>query len=90
MDGHAYTVITCLNDVGGTEHDLVKVRNPWGKGGTCFKASREHEKIEKSRFASLCINFFKYFQIFLMTSILFYTVDRSLMAARRVYLGSLE
>lgn len=32
VDGHAYTVITCLNDVAGTEHDLVKVRNPWGKG----------------------------------------------------------
>lgn len=32
VDGHAYTVITCLNDVAGTEHDLIKVRNPWGKG----------------------------------------------------------
>eukprot|EP00425_Heterocapsa_triquetra_P037167 CAMPEP_0195064068 /NCGR_PEP_ID=MMETSP0448-20130528/10275_1 /TAXON_ID=66468 /ORGANISM="Heterocapsa triquestra, Strain CCMP 448" /LENGTH=52 /DNA_ID=CAMNT_0040095057 /DNA_START=51 /DNA_END=206 /DNA_ORIENTATION=- len=30
--GHAYTVITCLNDVAGTQFDLVKVRNPWGKG----------------------------------------------------------
>ena len=24
VDGHAYTVITCLNDVAGTTHDLIK------------------------------------------------------------------
>mmetsp|Transcript_95947 Transcript_95947/g.248069 ORF Transcript_95947/g.248069 Transcript_95947/m.248069 type:complete len:520 (+) Transcript_95947:60-1619(+) len=30
--GHAYTVITCLNDAAGTKFDLIKVRNPWGKG----------------------------------------------------------
>jgi len=32
VDGHAYTVITCINDVAGTQFDLIKVRNPWGKG----------------------------------------------------------
>jgi hypothetical protein len=32
VDGHAYTVLTCVNDVAGTEFDLIKVRNPWGKG----------------------------------------------------------
>jgi len=32
VDGHAYTVLECINDVAGTEFDLIKVRNPWGKG----------------------------------------------------------
>jgi len=32
VDGHAYSVLECLNDVAGTEVDLIKVRNPWGKG----------------------------------------------------------
>ena len=32
VDGHAYSVLRCVNDVAGTEHDLIKVRNPWGKG----------------------------------------------------------
>ena len=32
VDDHAYSVIECLNDVAGTPIDLIKVRNPWGKG----------------------------------------------------------
>ena len=32
VDGHAYTVLDCVNDVAGTQFDLVKVRNPWGSG----------------------------------------------------------
>jgi len=32
VDGHAYTILDCVNDVAGTEFDLIKVRNPWGKG----------------------------------------------------------
>lgn len=32
VDGHAYTVLTCVNNAGGTDFDLIKVRNPWGKG----------------------------------------------------------
>ncbi|CAL1162657.1 unnamed protein product [Cladocopium goreaui] len=32
IDGHAYTLITCLNNVAGSGHDLVKLRNPWGEG----------------------------------------------------------
>jgi len=32
VDNHAYSVIECLNDVAGTDIDLIKVRNPWGKG----------------------------------------------------------
>jgi len=32
VDGHAYTVLTCLNDAGGTGFDMIKMRNPWGKG----------------------------------------------------------
>jgi len=32
VDGHAYTVMTCIVDVAGSGFDLVKVRNPWGKG----------------------------------------------------------
>ena len=32
VDGHAYTVLTCVRNVAGTEFDLAKVRNPWGSG----------------------------------------------------------
>jgi hypothetical protein len=32
VDGHAYTILTCVNNAGGTEIDLIKVRNPWGRG----------------------------------------------------------
>jgi hypothetical protein len=32
VDNHAYSVIDCFNDVAGTPIDLIKVRNPWGKG----------------------------------------------------------
>lgn len=32
VDGHAYTVITSVSKVAGTNFDLVKVRNPWGRG----------------------------------------------------------
>ena len=31
-DGHAYSVLTCLNDVAGTDIDLIKMRNPHGRG----------------------------------------------------------
>ena len=32
VDGHAYSVLECHNDVAGTDVDLIRVRNPWGKG----------------------------------------------------------
>ena len=32
VDGHAYTVLTCVDNAGGSEFDLIHVRNPWGKG----------------------------------------------------------
>lgn len=32
LDGHAYTVIACMSNVGGTNIDLIKIRNPWHKG----------------------------------------------------------
>jgi len=32
VDGHAYSVIACHNDVAGTEFDLIKMRNPHGRG----------------------------------------------------------
>lgn len=32
VDGHAYTVMTCMADVAGSGINLVKVRNPWGRG----------------------------------------------------------
>lgn len=32
VDGHAYTVLTCLHDIAGSGINLIKVRNPWGKG----------------------------------------------------------
>jgi hypothetical protein len=32
VDGHAYAVITSVSQVAGTNLDLVKVRNPHGRG----------------------------------------------------------
>jgi len=32
VDGHAYSVLECVNDAAGTDIDLIKMRNPWGKG----------------------------------------------------------
>ena len=32
VDNHAYSVIQAINDVAGTDIDLLQVRNPWGKG----------------------------------------------------------
>eukprot|EP01068_Selenidium_serpulae_P016756 Selendium_serpulae@DN6318_c1_g1_i6.p2 len=32
VDNHAYSVLRVENDVAGTEHDLIQVRNPWGRG----------------------------------------------------------
>jgi len=32
VDGHAYTVLACENDVAGTQFDMIKLRNPWGNG----------------------------------------------------------
>jgi len=30
VDGHAYTVLACIQNAGGEGFDMVKVRNPWG------------------------------------------------------------
>jgi len=32
VDGHAYTILSCIDSAGGSKYDMVKVRNPWGKG----------------------------------------------------------
>jgi len=37
VDGHAYTILDCIDDAGGKrtdnlQFDMIKVRNPWGKG----------------------------------------------------------
>ena len=33
VDGHAYSVLSCVRNAGGNEEvDLIKMRNPWGKG----------------------------------------------------------
>jgi Calpain family cysteine protease len=32
VDNHAYSVLESINDVAGTEIDMIKVRNPWGRG----------------------------------------------------------
>jgi len=32
VQGHAYTILQCANDVAGTDKDLIQVRNPWGHG----------------------------------------------------------
>lgn len=32
VDGHAYTIIDCIDNAGGTDFDMIQVRNPWGKG----------------------------------------------------------
>eukprot|EP00929_Paragymnodinium_shiwhaense_P038888 TRINITY_DN20488_c0_g1_i1.p1 TRINITY_DN20488_c0_g1~~TRINITY_DN20488_c0_g1_i1.p1 ORF type:complete len:1316 (+),score=273.32 TRINITY_DN20488_c0_g1_i1:27-3950(+) len=31
VDGHAYTIISCIQNAGGSGFDMLKVRNPWGK-----------------------------------------------------------
>mmetsp|Transcript_71791 Transcript_71791/g.126757 ORF Transcript_71791/g.126757 Transcript_71791/m.126757 type:complete len:569 (+) Transcript_71791:54-1760(+) len=31
VDGHAYSILDCINNVAGTDFDLIKLRNPWGK-----------------------------------------------------------
>jgi len=33
VDGRAYSVLQCEDDVAGTGVDLIQMRNPWGKGG---------------------------------------------------------
>lgn len=38
LDGHAYTILACIDNAGGTEFDMIKVRNPWGSGE--FKSGR--------------------------------------------------
>eukprot|EP00929_Paragymnodinium_shiwhaense_P012636 TRINITY_DN12004_c0_g1_i1.p1 TRINITY_DN12004_c0_g1~~TRINITY_DN12004_c0_g1_i1.p1 ORF type:complete len:1151 (-),score=313.44 TRINITY_DN12004_c0_g1_i1:75-3527(-) len=30
VDGHAYTIIACISNAGGSGFDMVQVRNPWG------------------------------------------------------------
>lgn len=32
VDGHAYCILNCINDAGGTEWDMIKLRNPHGHG----------------------------------------------------------
>lgn len=31
VGGHAYTILECMNNVAGTDIDLIKLRNPWGR-----------------------------------------------------------
>jgi len=31
VDGHAYSILTCLKNAGGAGFDMIKMRNPWGK-----------------------------------------------------------
>jgi len=33
VDGHAYTLIECIRAAGGTNYDMIKLRNPRGEGG---------------------------------------------------------
>lgn len=30
---HAYTILECSDNAGGTQFDMIKLRNPWGKDG---------------------------------------------------------
>jgi len=32
VDGHAYSILECINNAGGTDFDMIKLRNPWGQG----------------------------------------------------------
>lgn len=32
IDGHAYTILACIQSAGGTSFDMIRVRNPHGKG----------------------------------------------------------
>ncbi|KAL3936857.1 MAG: hypothetical protein SGARI_002379 [Bacillariaceae sp.] len=43
VDNHAYSVIDVLNDVAGTNVDLILVRNPWGRYGPGWQ---EYPEIE--------------------------------------------
>jgi hypothetical protein len=36
VDGHAYTIISCIDNAGGTDFHMIKMRNPHGRGE--FKA----------------------------------------------------
>ena len=38
--GHAYSVLTCKNDVAGTDVDLIQIRNPHGCGELTARAVR--------------------------------------------------
>ena len=35
VDGHAYSILTVVNDAAGTDIDLIKMRNPWGQVRIC-------------------------------------------------------
>merc|ERR1712196_258299 len=30
IDGHAYAVLACIKNAGGTQFHMIQVRNPWG------------------------------------------------------------
>jgi len=30
VEGHAYTIIECIDNAGGSRFDMIKMRNPWG------------------------------------------------------------
>jgi len=43
VDGHAYTILECIDNAGGTQFDMVKLRNPWGRGGEFEKGIWEDD-----------------------------------------------
>ena len=63
FDGHAYSVITCLNDVAGTDVDLIKMRNPHGSGELTTGIWGDHgagwSYTRRSAFSSLGLPFLR-------------------------------
>jgi Calpain family cysteine protease len=64
VDNHAYSVIECHHHVAGTKFDLIKIRNPWGKGeikdGMFDDDGPGWEKVSLPQCMAKCLMVFKH------------------------------